>query len=322
MKNKNIATKMLTLISREYWEHKIIMLWLPVGITLITLVLQSYATLTSFTASEGGAENSSSGFSYTYQQSRVEDNPTGKTTNSETTTMSSKNFTASEFLLTLLGRNKAGDASSPLDAMLIGFSFPIIALLILSLLTYCHSCLYGDRARKEILFWRSMPVSETQNLLCKLLVIIIVIPTIYCMMILVYGAGALLLKNLGGENWVLLFLQVSQITIASILFTLVFIPLISWILFCSAAARRAPVFLSLLLPLALGMVLKFSLGTNHITSALSDYFNALWSQVKMGPEMLQQLATFFISAEYLTALALAIALLLAAVWLRNYRYEI
>lgn len=323
---KNIAKKMLTQISREYWEHKIIMLWLPVGFTLITLLLQSYATLNSLTY-DNAADGKPSGFSYSYTTSSVEDvaadgTVTKESTSETKTSVSTKNFTASEFLLTILGRNNALESSSPFEAMLIGFSFPMLALLIMSLLTYAHSCLYGDRARKEILFWRSMPVSETQNLLCKLLVIIIIIPAIYCLMILVYGIGALLLGGLGAENWLLLVLEVSQITISTILLTLVFIPLISWILFCSAAAKKSPVFLSLLLPLALGMILKFSLGKNYITAAISDYLKAVGAQVKLGPEMMQKLAGFFQSAEFLAALALSVGLLAAAIWLRNHRYEI
>lgn len=326
---KNIAKKMLTLISREYWEHKIIMLWLPVGFTLITLLLQSYATLNSLTYEKSGVDGAPSGFSYSYTTSSVKDVATNGTITKESTTekkssFNTKNFTASEFLLTLLGRNKAVESSSPLEGMLIGFSFAMLALLIMSLFTYSHSCLYGDRVRKEILFWRSMPVSETHNLLCKLLVIFIVIPTIYCLMILIYGAGALLLGglgDLGGENWLLLVLEVSHITISTILFMLVFIPLISWILFCSAAAKKSPAFLSLLLPLALGMLLKFALGRNYLSAGISDYLKALGT-LKLEHELMQQLAQFFQTAEFLTALVLSVGLLVAAVWLRNHRYEI
>lgn len=322
MTKTNIGKKTLTLICREYWEHRIIMLWLPVGFTLITLLLQTFATINATTNDNGAADSRPPAFSYTYHESSVEDVAADGTTSTVTKkSLNTKNFTASELLLTLLGRNKSVESNSPLDGMLIGFSFAMLALLIMSLLTYTHSCLYGDRVRKEMLFWHSLPVSETHNLLGKLLVIFIVIPTIYCLMILVYGIGALLLGGLGAENWLLLVLKVSHITISTILSMLVFIPLISWMLFCSAAAKKSPVFLSLLLPVAVGMLLKFALGKNYLSAAISGYLKALGT-LNFGPEMMQQLVSFFQSTEFLTALALSAGLLVAAVWLRNHRYEI
>jgi ABC-2 type transport system permease protein len=142
-------------------------------------------------------------------------------------------------------------------------------------------------------------------------------------MILVYGAGALLLHDFNSwNNWLLLLLKTSELTLIVILFSLLLLPLISWILFCSAAARKAPIFLSLLIPLALGMILKFSLGENYVTSNISHYLKSLGTHIKIGPEMLQQQVSFLVSTEFLIALALSTVLLLTSLWLRNNRYEI
>lgn len=294
------------------------MLWLPLGITILVLLLQGIAVIT-----DGGTSRSEPAkFSYTMNETLVDDNSTigsEPQINSKTVT---KNFTASSLLLSIFGHQQT-ETSSPLEPMLIGFSFPIMALLALATLIYTHSCLYGDRARKEILFWRSLPVSETQNLVCKLLVILIILPTIYCLTIMIYGAGAILLNGLSSwENWLFLILKLSELTLIVILFSVFALPLISWILVCSAAARRAPIFLSLLIPLGLGMLLRFSLGKNYITSSLGDYIKAISSQVKISPEMLQQQLKFLISSEFLLALALSLGLLLVSLWLRKHRYEI
>jgi ABC-2 type transport system permease protein len=142
-------------------------------------------------------------------------------------------------------------------------------------------------------------------------------------MILVYGAGALLLHDFNSwNNWLFLLLKTSELTLIVILFSLLLLPLISWILFCSAAARKAPIFLSLLIPLALGMTLKFSLGKNYVTSNISHYLKSLGTHVKIGPEILQQQVSFLVSTEFLIALALSTVLLLTSLWLRNNRYEI
>ena len=55
-----------------------------------------------------------------------------------------------------------------------------IVFLVFSFLVmfYLVDCLYSERKDKSILFWRSLPVSDTQAVLAKLFVAALVIPAI------------------------------------------------------------------------------------------------------------------------------------------------
>src|SRR6202035_1214528 len=44
---------------------------------------------------------------------------------------------------------------------------------------YLLDCLYADRKDRSILFWKSMPISDTATVVCKLTTALIVIPAVY-----------------------------------------------------------------------------------------------------------------------------------------------
>ncbi len=298
--------KILTLLSREYWEHKILLLWLPLGITALVLVLQLGAGLLDL---DEGAFNAS----YS-RHTQVE-------TEDHTQVITEHHTGAAAVKRLLFGQQADGTGGAPGFAIsLTAFTLLISLCLIVALLIYAHGSLYGDRQRREMLFWHSLPVSEAQNLAVKLLMICVLLPAIYSLMLLVYGLGSLV-QFPAWNNLLLLLVKVTNLTLGSILFTVIFLPLISWVLFCSAAARRSPIFLSLLLPMAVGLVLRMTLGTNYLTSVIGRYFSAVWDKVRMGPETLRQQVDFLTSTEFLPALLVSVVLLAACVWLRNHRTE-
>lgn len=295
--------KMLTLVCREYWEHKILMFWFPLGVTLLVLLLQLGAA----------TMNLDSSVSYTSSSQQT----TGDHTQTEEI-----HLTGMSALTYLLFKQKpTADPLQSFDHSLQVFTGFLGLMLFFAVLIYAHSCLYADRQRKEILFWHSMPVSETQNLISKLLVMCVAMPAIYALMLLPYGLGNML-RVLEWEATLIVVLRVTQLTIASILFSVIFLPIISWLLFCSAAARRSPIFLSIFMPFALGLVLGLTLGKNYITWVVKRYFSALSDKVKLGPEILRQQVEFLVSSEFFIGLLVSAVLLAACVWLRNNRYEI
>lgn len=300
--NRSIK-KILTLICREYWEHKILMIWFPFGVTLLVLLLQLGAA----------TMNLDSSVSYTSSSQQT----TGNHTQSEEVHLTG--MSALTYLL--FKQTPTADPLQKFDHSLQAFTGFLGLMLFLALLIYAHSCFYADRQRKEILFWHSLPVSETQNLISKLLVICVAMPAIYALMLLPYGLGNMLCL-LEGEAMLIVVLRVTQLTIASILFSVIFLPVISWILFCSAAARRSPIFLSTIMPFALGLILSLALGKNYITWVVRRYFSAMSDKVKLGPEILRQQVEFLASSEFLIGLLVSAVLLAACVWLRNNRYEI
>jgi ABC-2 type transport system permease protein len=64
----------------------------------------------------------------------------------------------------------------PLVLMLFGWGIPFYLAAGIVVVVYLLDCLYGERRDRSILFWRSMPVSDTQTVLAKLLVGLVIVP--------------------------------------------------------------------------------------------------------------------------------------------------
>lgn len=137
-----------------------------------------------------------------------------------------------------------------------------VFLLTLSILTtfYALDCLYAERKDKSILFWRSLPITDAETVMSKLVTATVVIPLITLAAIfathlvnlvtssvwvslkggdagqLVWGSVALL------DNWGAAFV----VTFASVAWMS---PFIGWFLFVSAWTRRSPLLMAFL-PLA------------------------------------------------------------------------
>ena len=55
----------------------------------------------------------------------------------------------------------------PLVVMLFGWGIPFYIAAGVVVVVYLLDCLYGERRDRSILFWRSLPVSDTQTVLAK-----------------------------------------------------------------------------------------------------------------------------------------------------------
>ncbi|MFZ6780623.1 hypothetical protein ACO0LD_27645 [Undibacterium sp. Ji83W] len=59
------------------------------------------------------------------------------------------------------------------------FTGPILAVMAFIIFFYCLGCLYDDRRDRSILFWKSLPVSDVETVLSKLLTACVVVPVIF-----------------------------------------------------------------------------------------------------------------------------------------------
>ena len=211
--------------------------------------------------------------------------------------------------------------------------FMLLVLIIISV-NYLLGCLFNDRKDRSILFWRSMPVSEWEEVLVRLGVALLVAPAIYiavsllAQMIFVLLAmlmvwrmemdpfdtilenirfGDLILQQVGG--WLLTALWVA--------------PVYAYLMLASAWAKRSP-FLAAIAPvLALVFIEGLALGTDYVGTSIKNhvphhiggesvvgfYFdNAFWAQINY--------------MSLFSGLVFAAVLVLAAVSLRRYRFEI
>lgn len=228
------------------------------------------------------------------------------------------------------------------DNMLNGVMYANCALLYLVfsivISAYALRCLFDDRKNKDVLFWRSMPVSETLNVLVKLAMILLMAPFITLVLNLLvtllaiilgmifYGyfgvAPVVLLASVArGITWYLPF----QIFYELLFSMLMLMPVIGFALLASAWAKRSPFFLFaspavlVLADLLLQSFWGLDLGMTHL---FTYYFAAL---VKTRAAFVLQEPFVFDASMWMPLLACittGVCLMVGAIWLRNNRYEI
>ncbi|MEM6819249.1 MAG: hypothetical protein AAF578_10715 [Pseudomonadota bacterium] len=141
--------------------------------------------------------------------------------------------------------NLAGSA-----ALILVSSGILNLVLAIVVFFYAIDALYAERKDKSILFWRSLPVTDTETVLSKLLTAVIAAPLITVAIALVTQVVLMILFSLallvGGGNPIdLLWKQIpfGQLalfaTYAFITASLWFAPFIGYFLFCSSFAKRS-----------------------------------------------------------------------------------
>ena len=167
---------------------------------------------------------------------------------------------------------------------LIEQPYDMVALLIMGVsfvvaVFYCLDALYGERRDRSILFWKSLPVSDTTAVLSKTSIPVVVLPLLtvaitvatHVAMLLVSSAVLLGSGMSAGALWS--HLPLSHMW-QMLFFHLVgghgmwYAPIYAWLLLVSAWARRAPLLWAVLPPLAIGAVEKIAFNTSHFAAIL------------------------------------------------------
>ena len=164
--------------------------------------------------------------------------------------------------MALLGASIVGEAErrAMLTGLLSLYTLVVASAMGIVTVFYCLDCLYAERKDGSILFWRSLPVTDTETVVSKLLVAMLVIPAISYAAILATHVLVLLMASVwvemqGGSAIHLLWNGAALLDVwAAILVVVWAVPLwlapfIGWFLFVSAAVKRSPLLLALL-PLA------------------------------------------------------------------------
>ena len=227
------------------------------------------------------------------------------------------------------GGNQAPAIPGRLNPLLNGVHNLFLFVLILVCANYLLATLFTDRRDRSILFWKSMPVSEWDEVLSKFAVAMLVAPMLFiaasllaqaaCVvlsMLLVWRMemdpyrlipanldfSALLLGQLGG--WLLMTLWIA--------------PAYAWLLLASAASRRSPFMTAAAPVIGLLLLERILFGTHYLVAWLSRHVphygggssaGFYW----LGWEDLPQI---------LLGLVFACAALWLAVYLRRYRFEL
>lgn len=220
---------------------------------------------------------------------------------------------------------------NPVLSVIHGF---LLVVLVLVTANYLLGCLYNDRKDRSILFWKSMPVSEWEEVLTRLAVALLVAPAIYIAVSLLLQMAFVLLAmllvwRLDMDPFATIldnihFGDLLQQQVGGWLMTALWVaPAYGWLLLASAFARRSP-FLTAIAPVIGLMVLEgIVFGSSYVISSVvahiphyiggesvvGFYFDGLyWEQV----DLLSMVA----------GLVFAAATVVASVYLRRYRFDI
>jgi ABC-2 type transport system permease protein len=205
---------------------------------------------------------------------------------------------------------------------------------------YCLGALHGERRDRSILFWKSLPVSDLQTVIAKVLIPLAVLPAI--------AAGVILATQLAMLIWSTVILMMSGVSPAIplsateqvvvllyglVAMTLWYAPIYGWLMLVSGWARRVTFLWAVLPPVALCLLEYLSFRTTHLAALFGDrisggYQHAFAAQPhghSMVPAVgLAQLdpAGFLTTPGLWIGLAFAAAFLAAAVWQRRRREPI
>lgn len=145
---------------------------------------------------------------------------------------------------------------------------------------YCLDALYGERRDRSVLFWKSMPVSDTEAVLSKMFVPMAVLPVVTFvitvltqLLMLLLTSGILSMK---GESVAALWsLPWGQKT-AGLLYHLIVVhslyyaPIFGWLLLVSAWAKRLPFVWAFLPPAAIGIIERLVFNTTYFAGMLGS----------------------------------------------------
>jgi ABC-2 type transport system permease protein len=261
-------------------------------------------------------------------------------------------------LIALFGRVDLMEIPSQMPRQAVGGGFLLAVgatfFVVLSIYStwYLLDCLYADRKDRSILFWKSMPISDTTTVLSKLATALIVIPAVYfaaadlTTLLMAFIISVRASASVGGALWHAdLWLQLQVLWLYVIVTSaLWYLPIAAYLLVVSAWAKRAVMLWSLLPPLALLLAERWFLGTyviaNQIGERLVGYVGlafhdepgcCVWVTTVVDNDTIRTPANiwgffdargFFSSPETWIGAAVGVALIVCAIQLRTRRTEI
>lgn len=251
--------------------------------------------------------------------------------------------------LAILGGSNLGEneRAAALSALMSGVSVSFVIGMWFLTIFYALDALYAERKDRSILFWRSIPCTDFETVLSKLLTAVIVIPLVTFAFIVVTHLVVLIVSsiwigiqgaNAGHliwsavplvDNWAATFVFLLAVPLWSS-------PFIGWFLFVSAFAKRSPFLMAVLPLLILPMLEKIFFGSSAIVDAFfirawkmplfrgfdpSDFFNEEQHTVTEAISLLSlmDLGGFMTSGGLWIGILVCGLFTTAAIYVRRYR---
>ena len=202
----------------------------------------------------------------------------------------------------------------------------IMATTLIVAVFYCLDALYGERRDRSILFWKSLPVSDTTTVLSKATIPVVVLPlitfaiTVALQLIMLLLSSAVLLGS--GLSVATVWPRLGFFTMTlGLLYHLVgmhglgYAPIYGWLLMVSAWARRAPFLWATLPLLAIGIVEKIAFNTTHFAALLGYIIGGGEHSGSKATGMSAALMPHLTVGQFLTSAGLWIGLGVTAIFL-------
>jgi ABC-2 type transport system permease protein len=322
------SNKFSWLVRREFWEYRGAFFWAPIITALIMLAIMLMMIIgAEVTAHQHGVHLN--GIDLSSITSHVSD----------------------------------GDIEqfhSALDVSLLAMCFPLGIVLFFVLFFYGLGSLYNDRADRSVLFWKSLPLSDTETVLAKLFAITLLGPVLAIAAMILLQLGFLLLLTLyamfHGINAIPIVWSPSHLV--SLWFRMILripmnalwaLPSVGWLFLCSSFVRSKPFLWATLVPILSGILVTwfslmqaFSLTSlwywkTIVGRALLSLIPGSWAWFDLTSESFNhirnpsQVADAFLSLDVLgqqlmspqlwTGVVIGVAMIAASIYFRRQRIE-
>ncbi len=225
--NTAVLISFRALVKREYWEHRGSMFYTPAIMAAVFAGLMVFASITGGSLVVNDRHESS----------------------------------VYSFLLEGIGELqniKEEQRESIVQGSLYGVSILFAFVMFIIGLFYALGSLYDERKDRSILFWKSLPISDTETVLSKFFSVCLSIPVVYFSVILIFQLFLLLFTTVGawfgGSSGVTiwassnLFSVVFNSLFALVVASLWLAPIWGWLMLASSWAKKVA-FLWGLLPI-------------------------------------------------------------------------
>jgi ABC-2 type transport system permease protein len=165
-------------------------------------------------------------------------------------------------------------------AMLYGLIAVVISLVMnITVFFYLLDALQGERKDRSVLFWKSMPISDTTTVLSKLFTALVVSGAIVVVVAIVTEFAVLLLASailmVGGASpapiWAnsQLFQMTAAVIYGQIAAALWYAPVAAWLLLVSAWAKRVTILWAVFTPVAIMVFERVAIGTRYVQDMIN-----------------------------------------------------
>jgi ABC-2 type transport system permease protein len=218
------------LLKREYWEHRGGFQWAPLIAAGIILLVVTIAVITGLSNVPGDARALINGV-------RISD------------------------MASALTPEQRQQMGAGLDVGLFFSAAPIAITLAIVTFFYLLGSLYDDRRDRSILFWKSLPISDLETVLSKVVAATVIAPLFALAATLILMLGLMTLFSIvvaiyGMNPFTTVWANASPLSVVAKVAMLIplnaiwALPTIGWLLLCSAFAKRVPFLWATLLPIA------------------------------------------------------------------------